>query len=61
MPAVSQDQAHAIGAKYARGEVSRDTLEDFNKGVRVSSLPKHSKKSSRKRKRGATKHGRRGR
>jgi len=39
MPAVSKAQAGKIAAMYQRGEISRATMEDFLKGVKVSKLP----------------------
>lgn len=33
-----------MGALYREGKISRKTLEDFNKGVHPSKLPKHVKK-----------------
>ena len=48
MPARSQAQAKLMGAKYSRGEISREELEDFNKGIKMKDLPKKVGKGKRK-------------
>jgi len=41
MPSQSKAQFGKMGAMYQRGEISRKTLEHFNKGVDYSKLPAH--------------------
>lgn len=43
MPAKSKAQFGKMGVLYREGKISRKTLEDFNKGVKSSRLPKHVK------------------
>lgn len=40
MPAKSQAQFGKMGSLYRQGKISRETLEDFNKGVHPGDLPK---------------------
>lgn len=44
MPAVSKAQFGKMGAMYSRGEISRKTLEKFNRGVDPDKLPDHAPK-----------------
>lgn len=44
MPAKSKAQAGKMALLYKQGKISRATLRDFLKGVKVSKLPKRSAK-----------------
>jgi hypothetical protein len=48
MPARSQAQAHKMALLYKQGKISKKTLDDFVKGVKVKTLPKHVKKKPRR-------------
>ena len=39
MPAVSKAQARKLAVLYQQGKISKATMEDFLKGVKVSKLP----------------------
>lgn len=44
MPSRSQKQFGKMGVLYKEGKISRKTLEDYNKGVKPSKLPKQVKR-----------------
>lgn len=44
MPAKSKAQAGKMALLYKQGKISRATLRDFLKGVKVSNLPKRTTK-----------------
>ena len=48
MPAKSQAQAHEMAILYRQGKITRKQLDDWVKGVKVSSLPKHVKPKGKK-------------
>jgi hypothetical protein len=41
MPSKSKAQFHKMGLLYKQGKISRETLEEFNKGVHPNALPEH--------------------
>lgn len=47
MPAKSKAQAGKLAVLYKQGKVSKQTLDEYLKGVKVSKLPKHAKKTKR--------------
>ncbi len=46
MPARSRAQAREMGYLYSKGKISRKTLEDFNKGIKMKNLPERVSKKS---------------
>ena len=53
MPAKSKAQFHEMGMLYRQGKITRQQLDDFNKGVDYNSLPEHSARKPPPRKRRA--------
>ena len=49
MPAQSKSQARWAGAAYKRGEITREQLRHFVKGVNLDKLPERKKKLDKKR------------
>ena len=49
MPANSQAQARWAGGAYQRGEITREELREFVKGVNIKRLPKRAGDRQRKR------------
>lgn len=45
MPAKSKQQFKKIAVLYKQGKISKQTFNDFDKGVNYKSLPKRAKKS----------------
>lgn len=48
MPARSQAQARKMAVLYKQGKISKRTLDEFVKGVKVKTLPKHASKKPKK-------------
>lgn len=44
MPSKSRAQFRKMGVLYRQGKISRETLEEFNKGVDPDTLPAHTAK-----------------
>lgn len=48
MPSKSKAQFGEMGVLYKQGKITRQQLEDFNKGVNYDELPEYSPKATKK-------------